>query len=246
MKLFEFAFCGRVYLRNLAQKATPENWSSSTHAEYDVLRNYLDYTFRKLFEENNVIETDDCAYFNTGLFTQHHERIYAFFNRNTNRDAQKWHLQSFSTEYEMKTAMRIDQLPPRASYFSDPSDLIFDTRKEIVLQYEHIFGDRENFARLPVSVRNFDEIMRRNLFDGAIKSIYNRLEENYRIAIPQFHNGKIQLLLPLYLTESEKPDLALVCEKNSNEYLGSTCLTLGMAYSNARLIAKPESSWLLM
>ena len=30
-----------------------------------------------------------------------------------------------------------------------------------------------------------------------------------------------------------------------NYYQGHTCLTMDMAYSNARLIAKPESNWLL-
>ena len=42
------------------------------------------------------------------------------------------------------------------------------------------------------------------------------------------------------------PDLALVVTKNSsgNFYQGHTCLTLEMAYNNARLIAKPDSNWL--
>lgn len=41
-----------------------------------------------------------------------------------------------------------------------------------------------------------------------------------------------------------KPDIAIAVTKKENSYQGHTCLTLDMAYNNARLIAKPESNWL--
>ena len=41
------------------------------------------------------------------------------------------------------------------------------------------------------------------------------------------------------------PDLALVVHKiENNTYTARTCLTLKMAYNNARLIVKPQSTWL--
>lgn len=73
-----------------------------------------------------------------------------------------------------------------------------------------------------------------------------RVSENYKLAIPQYFDGKIQLLLPLCLQSDSKPDLALVVTKVGNYYQGHTCLTLDMAYNNARLIAKPESNWLVL
>lgn len=68
---------------------------------------------------------------------------------------------------------------------------------------------------------------------------------NVSVENPYF-NGQIQLLLPLCLVDPDKTDLALVVTKNSSGsyYQGHTCLTLEMAYNNARLIAKPESNWL--
>ena len=44
-----------------------------------------------------------------------------------------------------------------------------------------------------------------------------------------------------------KPDLALACMKTSDgsKYLGRTCLTLRMAYHNARLLARVDRSWLM-
>ena len=42
----------------------------------------------------------------------------------------------------------------------------------------------------------------------------------------------------------DKPDVAIAVTKKDNFYQGHTCITLDMAYNNARLIAKPESNWL--
>lgn len=38
--------------------------------------------------------------------------------------------------------------------------------------------------------------------------------------------------------------IAIAVTKKDNCYQGHTCLTLDMAYNNARLIAKPENNWL--
>jgi hypothetical protein len=54
----------------------------------------------------------------------------------------------------------------------------------------------------------------------------------------------MQLLLPLCLTDFSKADLALVVEKFSDVYRASACLTLDMAYNNARQITRPDTEWL--
>lgn len=59
----------------------------------------------------------------------------------------------------------------------------------------------------------------------------------------QFYDGRIQLLLPLCLTV-DKPELALTIQRENGFYAARTCLTLDMAYNNARLICRPESSWI--
>ena len=81
-----------------------------------------------------------------------------------------------------------------------------------------------------------DEIRRRLI--GAINEAQRKVRSNYKMAVPQYYEGKIQLLLPLCLTPgSPNPDLALVTHKiSSNTYTARTCLTLKMAYNNARLI----------
>ena len=85
------------------------------------------------------------------------------------------------------------------------------------------------------------------LFDAAIELARKRIDENYKVAVPQYYSNKIQLLLPMYLTNPSKPDLALTLTRDDVNkcYLGRTCITMEWAYNNARLIAKPNSDWLL-
>ena len=70
-----------------------------------------------------------------------------------------------------------------------------------------------------------------------------RAAANYTLAVPQFYGGRIQLLLPLCLT-GDKPELALTIQREDGFYAARTCLTLDMAYNNARLICRPETSWI--
>ena len=83
----------------------------------------------------------------------------------------------------------------------------------------------------------------RRVFKGAVEEAENRVKANYTLAIPQYYNDSIQLLLPLCLT-GEAPELALAVQKKDGYYAGRTCLTLEMAYNNARLIIRPEKNWI--
>lgn len=140
--------------------------------------------------------------------------------------------------------IRIVNLPKRAAYVTDPAELIFDTGLDIVPQYEHIFEETENCQRLPETIRG--SVMKVQLFDGALRQTKRMLEADYRTAIPQYYNHGIQFLIPVCLQNPDRADLALACVKteDGSKYLGRTCLTLKMAYHNARLLAKIHSSWL--
>lgn len=244
MKLFEYAYCGNYNstLANLAM-LSPEKWSFGDKNDNSILKSYVEHTFSRLYEENKILESKNYAIFNTGLFDEYYKPICAYFIKNTVPDRQKWYLDGFYTEYQLIT-MKVMDMPERANYFDDPSELVFDTHLDIVPQYDHIFGDQENIERLPAGIRN--SAMRVQLFDGAIGTAKRMLEANYKTAIPQFYKGKMQLLVPICLQTPNVPDLALTCMKTEDKrkYLGCTCLTLEMAYNNARLIAKPESNWL--
>ncbi len=244
MKLFEFAFCGN-YENKIAQLANicPEKWSFGASNDNLILKNYIEHTFMKVEEEDKILMENGYALFNTGLFTSFYEPIYAYFRPNNNPDRQTWFLVDFYASYQL-AQMGISSFPPRANYFSNPAEMVFDTNCDIIPQYDHIFGDRENYLRIPEIVRESpNKIM---LFDGAVRRAKLMIDANYKTAVPQYYKRKIQLLIPICLVSEKTPDLALVVSKNpaGNQYLGHTCLTLDMAYNNARLIARPDSSWL--
>ena len=136
----------------------------------------------------------------------------------------------------------IKERPERANYFENPELLLFDWHYPIDVYYKHILDDERNKSRLPKEFLNSSNII--NILNGAIDTMKKRVSANYKLAIPQYYDGKIQLLLPLCLMSDNKADVAIAVTKKDNCYQGHTCLTLDMAYNNARLIAKPENNWL--
>lgn len=90
--------------------------------------------------------------------------------------------------------------------------------------------------------------MIKNRFADSLSLALKRVQWNFKTAIPMYYPpmDKMSLLLPLSLTDDEVIDLALVAEKTkSGSYLGHTILPLAWAYSNARLITRPDSDWLI-
>lgn len=136
----------------------------------------------------------------------------------------------------------IKERPERANYFENPELLLFDWHYPIDVYYKHILDDERNKSRLPKEFLNSSNMI--NILNGAIDTMKKRVSANYKLAIPQYYDGKIQLLLPLCLMSDNKADVAIAVTKKDKCYQGHTCLTLDMAYNNARLIAKPENNWL--
>lgn len=221
------------YTNTLSSIAIPEIWSNNTYPNNGILTNYMVHTVKKLKSEKKIVATKEYGLFNTGLFTNFYEPIFAYA---TDEDPI-----SFMTPYELGS-IGIDEYPERADYFEDPSLLLFDWHYKINIHYKHILEDINNIKRIPKEVQENKNIL--NNLNGSIETMKKRVSANYKFAIPQYFDGKIQLLLPLCLQSDDIPDLALVVTKVGNVYQGHTCLTLDMAYNNARLIARPESNWL--
>ncbi len=137
-----------------------------------------------------------------------------------------------------------DNLPEMADFFEKPDLLIFNPKCKLIPDIDHIIED--NIGRFPPHLQKTDNADLRRQLTGSIDEVKKKMRTNYKIAVPQFYDNKIQLLLPLCLTPgSPNADLALVVHKlNDKTYTARTCLTLKMAYNNARLIVKPQSNWL--
>ena len=217
---------------------------------FELLRiDYLEHTFRKLQAENKIYFTPDNKFccFNTGLITKNLEEIFAHFEESKTKrpNSSPFHFKCFCKKSE-HTLISIykGNLPEIADFFQKPEDLIFNPKCEIIPNIDHIIETNKDRFPTTMHALPLDEIRRR--LEGAIEEVKKRVKTNYKLAVPQYFNNQIQLLLPLYLTPgSSNPDLALVTHKiDSHTYTARTCLTLKMAYNNARLIVKPQSSWL--
>lgn len=84
----------------------------------------------------------------------------------------------------------------------------------------------------------------------AVETAKHRVAWNYKTAIPVYYptDDSVHLILPLALNinEPEEISIALVMTKTpSGRYRAVTIFTLDMAYSNARLVTKPSSDWLI-
>ena len=157
-----------------------------------------------------------------------------------------WNDQPFSKFFRRgkSDVRRYASLPDMAFYWEEPSKLIFDSRKELIVNVEHIVQDNRNRFPEPYSGQTAYQLQ--IAINGSIEAAKERLRRNYKIAVPQYFitAGTIQLLIPLCLAKPNVADLALVVEDYGTLYRASTCLTLDQAINNARLLARPDRDWL--
>ncbi|WP_207264428.1 DUF3825 domain-containing protein [Desulfovibrio sp. Huiquan2017] len=246
--LFDFAFFPRFdeNIDQLSELAETEDWGyQNTESDYalPVLRNYVRFTYARLAEEGKIEITDDGAkaVFNSGLVTETQEPIYAMFVPNEIEGRQPWFFSGWYRrgEYDLTDFAK---LPDMANYYDNPHLLVMDVQKELRPNLEHIIAD--NKERFPAPFNAMDNYMLQTFLKGAIDNAIERVRRNYKAAIPQFHRGQVQLLLPLCISEPSRADLALVVNDHGDFYRAATCLTLDMAYNNARQLARPDRDWL--
>ena len=99
------------------------------------------------------------------------------------------------------------------------------------------------------SLSGFEGIRRRlnQELDNAIGLARKIVASDYAAAVPTFYPTKnsFALMLPLSFDNPSVIDCALVAVKNqSGAYEGVTLFTIGMAYSNARILRKPDAHWM--
>ncbi|GGS25733.1 hypothetical protein Snoj_04190 [Streptomyces nojiriensis] len=251
-----FCFLSREYryqrLFRLSQLA-PEPWeytNSETDEALPILSRYVDFTFRRIKEQNRIACSPDgnWACFHTGLLTPLYRPIYGLFQK-SQKGKEPWYLKRFTTD-EDSDLKHFAELPKRATYFENPADLIYDTSFRLVLT-DHSLIDRAH--RFPPSFQGVGEEIeakRWRAFNEAAKHAEFRVEQSYKTAVPQYYwpgpgkPGVLQLLLPICMETSTQADFALPIQRDGQTYRAYTVLELDWAYGNARLIAKPDSEWL--
>lgn len=237
-------------LVSLASMAELEEWVGAvdTTRTLPILDSFLRYTHKRLVMEDKVVVTVDgeWAAVNTGLLTPHAEELFGLFRRNRHENAQHWYFIRWATESDRDLLTHFPEPPEMAEYVTSASELVYDWRRELKLAYDHIIND--NLERFPADLAA-QPLRAKQALDAAVQLTLRRVRRNHKLVIPQwypkFGEAGPQFLMPLDLTGSGRADLALVVSAVGDRvYRGHTVLTLDMAYTNARLIARPDSDWL--
>lgn len=239
-----------------------------------VLKSYLEHTYYRLKElEENKQDTEECYVyqdnnyiaFNSGLLSKKWVKpLIIKGEKKTIRvkvfddePEWEWHYVKSAKVYEEgnRVLMGIPDLPV-AKYFAKIEDLLFHAERKIKIQDEHIFEgrlDRVRFYRNvqldKVSDEKREELMGDALrrFNEAVKKACEMAKRNYKFVLPIYYRtgGTMQFLLPIYF-DDEDAECALVLDWDAKAkiYRGSTILDLKMAYTDARLICRPDVFWL--
>ncbi|WP_081608701.1 DUF3825 domain-containing protein [Rhodococcus ruber] len=237
-------------LASLAELAEQEEWTGASQSTtpLPILDSFLRHTHSRLVMEDKIVVTSDGEYaaLNTGLLTPHAEEIFGLFQRNRHENAQKWFFLRWAAESDRDILKHFPDTPQMAEYVTSASELVYDWRRELKLAYDHIIGD--NIGRFPGEMADQPARAKQSL-DSAVNLMLRRVRRNHKLAIPQWYpklgEAGAQFLMPLDLTGDGAADLALVVSAvGDRAYRGHTVLTLDMAYTNARLVARPDSEWL--
>lgn len=258
-ELFDFAYCYdfQQELKALAEMAIPEPWRF-LHPQYEVsnketpiLEKYERNIFRhqaiafnqyanQTDKESHLFVRGGLACCHTGLMTPYMESIYALFESSQRMNVRcGWVFRGFypASSPKLRCIPRLPE-PPRFGLETDT----FHPEWDIRINYAHILQNPQNVQRLPEPIREA-----RNaplLLQAAVLYARALASMNPMIAVPQVYGGRVQYLLPVCLTDMRRCDLAIALSPQNGCYLGNTCLTLEMSYHNARLLARPQATWL--
>ncbi|MBP2017539.1 hypothetical protein J2Z79_000922 [Symbiobacterium terraclitae] len=238
---------GARFLEEIAELAIPERWSYSQYQskqQHPILKSYIEKTFERLKQQGYILREENLLLFNTGLINRYFREIYVLGEVDPEFPQRVINPRAVLENDRLVLDVFKNRKPPMATFFEKITDVIFDPNLEINTDDIHIIDD--NFDRIPAIYRDRKKSEIFALFQSAIEFARIMARRNYKLVVPQYYMGQIQFLMPIYLSGefSGSPDFALVLQKMGNVYRGNTILTLDMAYQNARLIAKPDTTWL--
>lgn len=226
------------------------------------LRNYLNYTFRRLLEletaspGNFFATTTDGQWtaFNTGLQNHHGADLLAVFQKyqprpdeQYPRPASDWVYKGCSAPNDAKYRSHFGTfVPDIAVYSADGRDFVFDVTYRLERDvFDHLFERAKERAGLP----NLPDEVVRNYLRGAIENLIPKIRRNYKVAIPVYYveERRMQLLLPFYSASGNVDEVScFLVERDDSlkSYRLKTIFDLDQAYFSARLITRPDRDWL--
>lgn len=254
---------GLDFLEDIATNTIPETWkykNKPSTINHPILKSYLGNVLERLKKEDEEGAQDKLIYsesgkfvmFNTNLLDKyfHDVIVYGEVDNEDGTLKIKNPNRSKSTSALRKLGFG-KKTPKQPVFFDDINDVIFQTEWDIDKDFDsftHIIQDRE--TRFPEEYKGQETDVLARKLDDAIEFAVALAQRNYKFIVPMYRpqSNIIQLLMPIYLNGaySKHPDFALVLEpdKETKMYLPKTILPLDAGYQNARLIAKPDESWL--
>lgn len=238
---------GPKFLEEIATLAIPEKWTYDDFASkqrHPILRSYLTKTYDRVKQQGKLVREANRVLFNTGLINKWFKEIYIVCDVDPGNGTTLLNARPILENDRMVLETFKNRKPQIATFFDNLNDVIFDPSLDVTTDDVHIIED--NLERIPPEYRSMRTSQIFALFQSAVEFARVMARRNYKLVIPQFYNGRIQFLMPIFLSGefSGAPDCALALEKIHDCYRGNTILTLDMAYQNARLIAKPDPTWL--
>lgn len=256
---------GNEFLDAVSGRAIPEAWTfknEQSTVSAPILRSYLENIMIKLRKEAAAGAKDKLIYndrnnkvmFNTNLLDIFSRDIIVIADVRRFENGDEYLIRpvlSNGSLAQLRAGFSKDDNPAPAEFFQDVRDVVFQTSwtvDEDFDSYRHIIEQR--IYRFPKEYqgRSTDELARK--LKDAIDFAVTLTKRNYKFVVPMYRPqiDSIQLLMPIYLSGSFKgaPDFALVLTPNARHeiYEPETILPLHAVYQNARLIAKPDETWL--
>ena len=249
----------QAFLEDIAQATIPESWkyrNKTTVIKHPILKSYLETVFVRLKKENKVLKSKDGKYiiFNTNLLNKFFQDIYIIAEVHAAEDIEVY-MKPIRTSKESYAELRRygfeGMVPEPPKFFDDVNEVIFNTSWRIDKNYDsltHIIEQRKD--RFPANMREQNPYtLARKLYD-AIDYAVAIAQRNYKYIVPIYYPkfDRISFLMPIFLdgTYNTSPDFALVLQTDAENkiYITRTILDLETGYQDARLVAKPEESWL--
>ena len=143
---------------------------------------------------------------------------------------------------------------PPIPFFNQLSEVVFtgtidDFDTQNLHRLYHVIEERK--TRLPKELRKLSSIDINMRLMASIDMALKIAKTDYKFIVPKYNPEKnnIDFLVPVYTSfdGESKPECALVVDKNSaGKWEIRTVLEIEEAYNNARLVNRPDQSWLTL
>ena len=240
-----------------------ENWRIS---KKNRLGFYLKAIFEKvMYEQENtsgnigngyVLSNDNTkCLVNTGLMDEYNNDIYVIDKTNAERDFHRKEITMVSSKAAL-VDMGFDResiktMPEPIRFYKDKGDLIFSgTVEEFDIEDDyrlnHIINERR--SRFPECYKDVHSEIICDKIKSAIRKAIKVSYRDYKYIVPMYNlkTHRIQYLMPLHLDRSidKSPELTIVIGESNGFWRVYTILNTDDAYDNARLLCRPDNTWL--